>query len=255
MISKAQIKFINSLKLKKFRDENALFVAEGYKIVNDLVNSSLKIKTVYYTHEYFNVFNAKEDFELIEVSQSDLDKVSFLKNSSKVIALIEIPSLFVDFELITNEISIALDTIQDPGNLGTIIRTADWFGVKNIYCSKDCVDVFNPKVVQATMGAIGKVNVHYLDLKELFSKLIDNQDFKIHGSFLDGESVYKADLKNKGIILMGNEGNGISEELEKFISKRLFIPKFYTEEIGSESLNVSIATSIILSEFKRRTVI
>ncbi len=251
MLSKSQQKLINSLKQKKYRTKHSLFIAEGKKTVSDLLNSSLKIKTIFGIKELLQNIN-KKDIEIVESSKSDLSKISFLKNSSDIIALVEIPELKIDYTEITNNLSIALDTIQDPGNLGTIIRTADWFGITNIYCSKDTVDVYNPKVVQATMGAIAKVNVHYVDLSEIFCKIAAVEGFNIYGSFLEGESIYKINLDNRGIILMGNEGKGISKELEKFVDNKLYIPKFYKEEIGSESLNVSVATSIIVSEFMRR---
>ena len=252
MLSKSQIKLINSLKQKKYRTKNSLFVAEGEKTVFDLLNSSLNVKTIFCTKKLLQNINTNKNVEIIESSKSDLSKISFLKNSSDIVALIKIPELEINYNELTENISIALDTIQDPGNLGTIIRMADWFGITNIYCSKDTVDLYNPKVVQATMGAIAKVKVHYVDLAEMFSKITDIEGFNIYGSFLEGDSIYETNLDNKGIILMGNEGKGISKELEKFVNQKLYIPKFYKEEIGSESLNVSVATSIIVSEFIRR---
>ncbi len=248
MVSKGLIKLVNSLKLKKYRDKHGLFVAEGQKMVSDLVKTNAVIKTIITTQNDFE--NNKS--EVIFCKASELSKISFLKTSQELIALVEIPKYSFDEAEIVNNLSIALDGVQDPGNMGTIIRIANWYGIKNILCSNDCVDIYNPKVVQATMGALFGVKVHYLDLAEKLNKLINHSDYQVFGTFMDGDSIYQSDLPANGIIVMGSEGQGISAGVEQLVSKRLFIPSFADEFSGAESLNVGVATGIVVSEFRRQ---
>lgn len=230
MISKNQIKYLRSLELKKFRDQYGVFVAEGPKVVNDL----------------------KGHFELVELLEGeDADRVSFLDTPQHVFAVfrkaeeIPIPSP-------QKELMLALDDVQNPGNLGTIIRLADWFGITHILCSRGCADVYNPKVVQATMGALARVEVHEVDLSETICALQAEANFPVYGTFLDGDNIYDTSLNPNGLIVMGNEGHGISADVASLVNHRLLIPNYPQGRETSESLNVAIATAIVCSEFRRR---
>jgi len=230
MLSKNQIKLINSLSHKKFRDEYRLFVAEGEKLVNDLM-------------PYFECVLEVADAE-------DLRKVSQLNTPSSMLAVFKQREQ-LSIEQDASSLVLALDSVQDPGNLGTIIRTADWFGIRNILCSRQTADVYNSKVVQSTMGALARVNVVYCDLEKVLSEYKQN-GWNVYGTFLEGSSIYETDLKRqKSIIVMGNEGNGISEKIKQLVTDKLLIPSFPKGEPTSESLNVAIATAITLSEFRR----
>lgn len=242
MLSKNQIKLINKLKLKKHRSESNLFVAEGIKTIKELLQSNLILQQLY-TTESFDLDLTLETL----VSEADLKRISFLTTPNKALAVFEIPkSKCVDL----SQLCVALDDVRDPGNLGTIIRLCDWFGIKDLICNIGTVDCFNPKVVQATMGSITRVNINYLDL-QLFLKDVN---VPVYGAFMDGENVYTHNkLFNSGILIMGNEANGVSKPIESIISEKISIPRF-GELKATESLNVATATSILLSEFKRRTI-
>jgi RNA methyltransferase, TrmH family len=241
MLSKNQIKLITSLKQKKYRLQHQLFVAEGKKTIFELLHSNLQLQQLYTTTLEFDV---SDDFQT-KISENDLNKISFLKTPNTALALFKIPTPQpINF----NTLVVALDDVRDPGNLGTIIRLCDWFGIKDLICSLDTVDCYNPKVIQATMGSITRVNVSYVNLKEVLLK----QNTDIVGAFMDGDSVYHKDLPNLGVLVLGNEANGISKELESIITKRVSIPRFGDVK-ATESLNVATATAILLSEFKRRT--
>ena len=248
MLSKALIKLINSLKLKKYRELHGLYIAEGQKIVNDLLKLHAPVQTIIScaSGSYHG------DFQVIQCTENEMVKISFLKTSPDVIALVKMPQYEFVASEIKDELSIALDGIQDPGNMGTIVRLANWFGIKAIVCSKDCVDIYNPKVVQATMGALLQVRVHYLDLVNTIEELAKLADYQVYGAFMNGESVYISELSEKGLIVMGNEGKGISPEIEKLVKKRITIPASTKDFTGAESLNVGVATGIIVSEFARR---
>ena len=195
------------------------------------------------------------DIEKVEtLNEAELKKISDLKTPNKVLAIVEAPQYQIDEHQLTNSLSLVLDSINDPGNLGTIIRIADWFGINHVFCSEDTVDVFNSKVIQSTMGSFVRVKVFYRDLKELLSSYQNTNNFRIYGSFLEGESIYASSLNNKGFIIMGSESHGISKELEEFVDQRIYIPGFSIDENQepSESLNVSVATGIICSEFRRQ---
>jgi RNA methyltransferase, TrmH family len=239
MLSKNQIKLITSLKQKKYRFQHGLFVVEGVKTIKELLQSELILDTLY-TTESFN-FDAKKE-EII--SQADLKRISFLKTPNKALALFKIPK---QKKIEDNELIVALDNVRDPGNLGTIIRLCDWFGVKDLICSQETVDCFNPKVIQATMGSITRVNVTYLNLPEFLKQT----KLPIFGTFMDGKSVYSSELNNEGILVLGNEANGISSNIKQLLTEKLSIPRFGNLK-ATESLNVATATAIFLSEFKRR---
>ena len=250
MLSKALQKRISALENKKQRKESGLFVAEGGKTVLDLINSGLKVDKLIATHEWLQEHELPRGIETIEVSNDEMRRASFQQAPQGVLAIFHQPKEQAKLTAPCNELCLALDNVQDPGNLGTIIRIADWFGIKNIFCSIGTADVYNPKTIQATMGAIGRVRVHYLDLPEYIASLKDKTP--IYGTFLDGENIYGKELCNKGLIIMGNEGNGISKECSALVNERLFIPNYPAGCETSESLNVSVATAIICSEFRRR---
>lgn len=237
MISKNQIKFVRQLEQKKYRKKEGLFVAEGPKVVGDLLRAGFKAHTIFATSEWGG---QGQTFQ--EVSDEELRRVSFLQHPQRVLALFFIPTESVPS---VSSLSLALDDVQDPGNLGTIIRIADWFGIDTIYCSENTADAWSPKVVQATMGSIARVNIIYTDLQELISKA----QVPVYGTLLDGQDIYTQELSKEGIIVMGNEGNGISAPIRKLINRKLLIPQFHE---GPESLNVAIATAITCSEFRRR---
>lgn len=239
MLSKNQIKLITSLKQKKYRLQHGLFVVEGVKTIKELLQSELKLD-ILYTTESFNIDAKKEEI----ISEAELKRISFLKTPNKALAIFRIPTpKKVDY----SELIVALDDVRDPGNLGTIIRLCDWFGVTDLICSQETVDCYNPKVIQATMGSITRVNVTYLDLKTVLKQ----SESPVFGTFMSGQSVYSSHLPKQGILVLGNEANGISEDIETCITEKLSIPRFGNLQ-ATESLNVATATAIFLSEFKRR---
>lgn len=250
MLSKSLLKLIKSLELRKFRKENALFVAEGGKTVQDLLDLGLESTNIIATEEWMKNHRLNTRIPITVVSEEEMKKASFLRTPQGVLALFRQQQHEIDLSAPERELCLALDNVQDPGNIGTIIRIADWFGIENIYCSNGCVDIYNPKTVQATMGAIGRVKVHYTNLPEFISSLKDKAP--VYGTFLDGEEIYSRKLSDNGLIIMGNEGNGISKECEELIKERLLIPNYPAGRSTSESLNVSVATAIICSEFRRR---
>jgi len=253
MISQNRIKQINLLKNKKNRLKYNNFVAEGRKIVGELLKSNIKIEYIVAT-EHWIENNKLENisFEILTANDKELKKISSLTTTQEVLAVVEIPKTVFDKNEISENLSIVLDGIQDPGNLGTIIRLADWFGIKNVFCSPNTVDLYNSKVIQATMGAFLRVKVHYLDIENLISEYNKTSDFETFGTFMEGENIYKKNLPNKGFIVMGNEGNGISPAVSKLIDNKINIPNFSTNPEKTESLNVAIATAIVCSEFMKK---
>jgi len=244
MISKNQIKFIRQLEQKKYRKKEQLFVAEGPKVVGDLLHAGFTPHSIFATEAW-----AHQGRSFQEVSDEELQRISFLQHPQQVLAVFRLPSDAICQSSPTpdtSSLALALDDVQDPGNLGTIIRIADWFGITNIYCSENTADAWNPKVVQATMGSIARVSIVYTDLAELIGKA----KVPVYGTLLDGENIYAQELSANGIIVMGNEGNGISPKIRQLITRKLLIPQFHE---GPESLNVAIATAITCSEFRRRT--
>ena len=238
MLSKNQLKLVRSLELKKNRKKEGLFVAEGPKVVGDLLRAGYRARLVFSTTERPNA---------IQITDDELRKLSFLQHPQEVLALFEIPQ---SQQLTANsqKLSIALDGIQDPGNLGTIIRIADWFGITTIYCSEDTADCYNPKVVQATMGSLAHINIVYTNLEALLRQY----DGPIYGTLLDGQNIYQQELSSEGIIVMGNEGNGISPAIRQLVTHKLLIPNYNPSSETAESLNVAIATAITCAEFRRR---
>lgn len=241
MISKNQIKNIRQLEMKKFRKREKCFVAEGPKVVGDLMKQ-YQPKAVFATDEW-------NQGDKIPVTEDELRRISFLQNPQQVLAIFPIPECDSDIPHDIHQLSLALDGIQDPGNLGTIIRIADWFGIDTIYCSEDTADAYNPKAVQATMGSLAHVHIIYTDLLRLFNSLPPS--YPIYGTLLDGDAIYQQSLSREGIIVMGNEGNGISDAVRQRVNRRLLIPSFHQGD-RAESLNVAIATAITCSEFRRR---
>lgn len=248
MLSKNKIKFIRSLEQKKFRKENGVFLAEGNKLVADLFGH-FNCRMLVATGAWLESNSIIKADEIIEVQHEEISRASLLKNPQDVLAVFDIPSYDTDFTLPRKELCLALDDVQDPGNLGTIIRIADWFGIEHIFCSSGTADAFNPKTVQATMGALARVKLHYCNLSDLITGL---SDVPVFGTFLDGNDMYKEELSANGLIVMGNEGNGISKEISQMINKRILIPNFPQGCETSESLNVAVATAIVCSEFRRR---
>jgi TrmH family RNA methyltransferase len=240
MVSKNQIKFISGLQQKKQRLIHKMFVAEGVKVVQELLDADFELHQLYTTEDDFKSVN---DSKKLIVSAEDLKKISALTTASSCLAVFKIPE---QKELYQSGLIVALDAIRDPGNLGTIIRLCDWFGIQQLICSKETVDVYNPKVVQATMGSISRVNVSYINLEDFIS----TTSLPVFGTFMNGENIYSTTLPQEGIIVMGNEANGLSKEVENNIQHRLAIPRFGSLQ-KTESLNVATATAIILSEFRR----
>jgi len=240
MLTKNQIKYITQLKQKKIRDLNKVFVAEGFKVINELLNSTLQIEHIYATKQLN--FDVSKEF-VTEITEVDLKKISSLTTPNDCLAVFKMKE---DRLPQPNGLKIALDNVRDPGNLGTIIRLCDWFGVADLVCSNETVDVYNTKVVQATMGSLTRVNIFYTDLTDY----LKDTDEPIFGTFMDGTNIYKTDLPTSGIIVMGNEANGISAEIEALVTAKIAIPRFGDIQ-QTESLNVATATAIILSEFKR----
>ncbi len=240
MITAAEIKFIKSLSQKKFRDSSGLFVAEGEKLVAEALSSRFTVEKVYRREE---------------IGEAAMARISALSSPSPALALVRRPSDLLRDEVPAKGLFLALDGIRDPGNLGTILRVADWFGIDAVFCSPDTVDCFNPKVVQATMGAIFRVRIHYTDIPALCKGVIGRCG-KVYGTFLDGENLYGKSLSNgvdsPSIIVIGNEANGITEKTAACVTDRLYIPPFSEDDPGSESLNAAVATAITVAEFRRQ---
>jgi RNA methyltransferase, TrmH family len=245
MLSKSQISFIKSLHQKKYRKEHGLFIVEGLKSIKEFFQSSYQIHTIFYNSEQYNLLpKLPANINLFEVKNAELDKISALQTSQGFLALIHIPkNRELALTALKNQFTLVLDGVQDPGNMGTIIRTADWFGFKNIICSADCVEVFNPKTVQATMGSLARVNIYEADLPALLAE----NTIPVFGALLDGESIYKTQWGAEGLVILGNEGKGISAEVIKKINKPVTIPR-----IGeAESLNVAVSAAIFCAELVR----
>lgn len=250
MLSKAKIKWINSLALKKNRDEENVFIAEGVKLVSELLPAVTCRFLVYTDESLLPIRFARKFIDKELVTEAELKKISLQKSPQGMLGVFEKPSHDIDLQYLKNKLSIALDDVQDPGNLGTIIRLADWFGVKDVFCSLHTADVYNPKTIQATMGAIARVRVHYVNLVDFLKETTG--EIPVYGTFMDGENIYEQHLSSNGIIVMGNEGNGISNEVLPLVSKKLLIPTFPADANTSESLNVGVATAITVAEFRRR---
>ncbi len=256
MISKNRLKYVRSLEMKKYRKAEGVFVAEGHKLVGDLLDV-FECKYLAATSEWLSANAAwverqrRSGVEVDEVTDEELKRASFQETPQQVLAVFKQLTYEVDVnEVARKQLCLVLDDVQNPGNLGTIVRLADWFGIEHIFCSKGCADIYNPKTVQATMGGIARVRVHEADLPELLSRL--DKDIPVYGTFLDGENMYGKELENRGLIVMGNEGKGVSKEVAAFVTERLYIPNYPEGRETSESLNVAIATAIVCAEFRRR---
>ena len=253
MLSKNKIKLIQSLNRKKSRDESTIFLVEGNKMVEEAIRSGFEIELLVCTSSYADQHPEINTLatELIITDNESIAKASLLQNPQDALAIVCQPkNSFPEINL-EKEICLALDFIQDPGNLGTILRIADWYGINHIICSENTVDVFNPKVVQASMGAIFRVKTYITDLSS-FIKTSAGSGIPVYGTFLEGQNIYQQTLSTNGIIVLGNEGNGISEPISRLVTHKLLIPSFSTHENKPESLNVAIATAICCSEFRRR---
>ena len=245
-MTKAEIQQLRALKDKRERDRERLFIAEGEKLVEEILDSHFVVRKVLTT-------DAKHKGANIElITKQEMERISQLTTPTTMLAVVEQPNNRLSIDKLRHKLVVALDGVQNPGNLGTIIRLADWFGVEEIICSRECADCYNPKVVQATMGAILRVRIHYVDnLSKLLHEARD-MGMNIYGTLLDGNNIYHEKLDNKGIIVMGNEGRGVSDECRNMLTHKLLIPPFPADCPTSESLNVAMATGIILSEFRRR---
>lgn len=240
LVSNSQTKLISSLSQKKFRDKLGLFVAEGPKVIRELLDEGLQLKWLFST-DALEVISENHFL----VTEMELQKISYLKTANSSMAVFEIPKTI---SLKQSGLIVALDAVRDPGNLGTIIRLCDWFGVEQLICSKDTADCYNPKVVQASMGSLARVHIHYLSL----ANYLDKTELPIYGGFMEGNNIYSEELPQDGILIMGNEANGISEEITQHITHKISIPRFGKTQ-KTESLNVATATAIMLSEFRRIT--
>lgn len=247
-LSKNKIKYIRSLEQKKVRKEEQVFLAEGPKLVEELLGH-FRCRLLAATASWLKSHSEVDADEITEVTPDELSRASLLKTPQQVLAIFEQPQYDLNPDSIRANLCLALDDVQDPGNLGTIIRLADWFGIEHIICSSNTVDVYNPKTVQATMGGIARVKVHYTSLPDFIRSL---GDVPVFGTFLEGDNMYDQQLAGNGLIVMGNEGNGIGKEVESLINRKLYIPNYPQERQTSESLNVAIATAIVCAEFRRQ---
>ncbi len=252
MLSKNDIKNIKSLEHKKFRTEKGLFIAEGHKTVLELTGK-FSCTLLAATQDWLDCHRNIPAERIESVTTDELKRASHLQSPQDVLAVFRIPKSEIKMsDTAQNNLVLALDDVQDPGNLGTIIRLADWFGIKDVFCSKGTADIYNPKAVQATMGALARVRVHYTDLKQSIKELPES--VPVYGTFLDGEIIYDTKLSANGVIIMGNEGNGITPEIKQSVTHKLYIPNWPKGAPTSESLNVAIATAIVCSEFRRRNL-
>ena len=247
MLSKNKIKFIQSLDRKKVRTECGCFLAEGNKLVEDTL-PAFTCRLLVATAQWLQKHPGVRAGEILECSLDEIARASLMRSPQDVLAVYEMPRHDLQADVLSRQLVLALDTVQDPGNLGTIVRIADWYGIEDILCSPLCADLYNPKVVQATMGALARVKVHYVDLVEFLPRI----GTPIYGTFLDGQDIYEQSLAPTGIIVMGNEGNGISSEVRKLVTHSLFLPSYPPGRVTSESLNVAIATAVVCAEFRRR---
>ncbi len=254
MISKSQIKFVQSLKQKKFRDLHRCFVAEGSKLVLEFSVSHFSVVQVFAVAEWLSVHPVPAGIVVGEVTHAEMERISFLSTPSPALAVIEMPEALPEPTFRKENLTLVLDGITDPGNLGTIIRIADWFGIRHLVCSEGCVDQYNPKVVQATMGSLTRVNVNYLELPGFLASV--GGEVPIYGMMLEGEDLFTTDTTGNGLIVIGSEAHGISEAVSEFVTHKISIP-FYpsTRKTHAESLNAAVATGIVCAEFRRKSLL
>lgn len=246
MLSQAQIKLVKSLHQKKGREQMHLFIVEGKKIVDELLESKILVVHIYTSGTYFG------DKPFTKVTEAEMKKISSLTTPQNILAVCKIPQENPLIPDLTKELVLVLDNIRDPGNMGTIVRIADWFGINHIFCTDECVDAYNPKVVQASMGSIARIHVDYKNLRNVLQDSIDNK-IPVYGATLDGNNILKETLTSNGVIIIGNESTGISNELSKYITKSVLIPSYHLsgKTKGAESLNAAVAAAILCSEFRR----
>jgi len=252
-LSKNKISLIRSLSLKKYRLEHNLFIAEGQKIISEIAESDFTIRYI--------VYNDDKDYKIIDclsesfvTNNAGMKKISALKTPPAILAVVETSNKTLDIQSLKNKLCLVVDDIQDPGNLGTIIRICDWFGIENLICSNNSAYVYNPKVIQASMGAFLRVNIHYADLPSFLNEYKAETGHTCYGTFLEGKNIYQTELSQEGLFILGNEGNGISLEVESLVDKKLHIPSFAKGNSHAESLNISVAGAVVASEFRRRGV-
>lgn len=241
MLSKRQIKYFKSLQLKKYRDQERLFMVEGAKGVEEVLNSTFQVNTLIGTEAFLNN-NSKEDVQQFEVKEDVLAQVGTFKSNNSAIAIVEMKDQAL-FQAPQKGLTLVLDDVRDPGNLGTIIRIADWYGIEKIICSEQTADWYNPKVVNSTMGSFTRVELSYQNLAELLKRV----DLPIYGALLNGKDIYQEALIQDALIVMGNESRGISEQIQRFVSHPILIPG----RGGAESLNVAVSTAVVLDNFFR----
>jgi TrmH family RNA methyltransferase len=248
MLSKSQISLLKSLQHKKFRLQHGVFLVEGYKSIIEFVLCGHQIKALYYTPAIApKLLNLSQKINLNQISPAELEKISGLKTPQDILAVVKIPDLAaLEEKSLKNKFTLVLDGIQDPGNMGTIIRTADWFGITSIICAEDTVDAYNPKVVQATMGSLARINIYYAELEKVLPLL----NLPVYGALLNGENIYTTDFGSEGLIVMGNEGSGLRDSVQQLVNKAVTIPRAGQ----AESLNVAIATAVFCSEACRKTL-
>ncbi len=254
MLSKRNLKFIQSLRFKKQRDIHRQFIIEGDKVVKDLLHSDWEIPYLFATPDWLSQLPAgdkKKPGQIAELSDRELKKISTLKTPNKVLAVVMQPQYSLNWEEIASDLTLFLEEIQDPGNAGTILRIAAWFGIKNVCCSRSTADIYNPKVVQATMGALLFVKVHYVESVP-FLRECSERGIPVYGTYIHGKNIYEASLAQNGLIVLGNESRGISGDCYPFVKEKISIPGFGSYERGMESLNVAAAGAIVCSEFRRR---
>ncbi len=261
MLSKQKIKLFRLLQQKKCRYEKRLFIVEGEKMVNEAFRSSYCIDYLIATNKWLNqnhkLIRPSSKIEVMEADKKEIQRISSLTTSQDVVAVLKMPNQTFNFNYIGDNLILFLDSINDPGNLGTILRIADWFGIENVVCSANTVDLFNPKTIQATMGAIFRVKVFYTETSKFFQQLQENvsntdTEIPVYGAFLNGENIYHHQLSNHGIIVLGSESHGVLPDTQKNITQKIYIPKYPVNKATAESLNVSMAAAIICSEFRRR---
>jgi len=260
MLSSGQVKHVSSLRAKKFREKSGRFIAEGEKLVDSLISAHFNIDSIYASPSWVrdnSLLLKNQGIPVFETLPGEMERISNLSTPSPVLAVVVVPETpLFDYDLYFRDfpsgncLCLALDNIRDPGNLGTILRIADWFGITTVFCSEQTVELYNPKVVQATMGSIARVKAIYCDLVKTLSLL--SQTIPVYGAFLEGENLFEQDLPPSAVILIGNESHGISPELEPLITRKLVIPSSGPSEPGkAESLNASVATAILCAEFRR----
>jgi TrmH family RNA methyltransferase len=263
MLSKAKLRLILSLHQKKYRKEHKLFIVEGEKLVDELLQSAYRLHTIFATKTWLDEVTVKYKIKrelLVEISENDLKKISSLSTPNKVLVIVHTENNTVEIAHLRSKLTLVLDGINDPGNLGTLIRIADWFGIDNIICSNETVDLYNPKTIQATMGSLFRVNVTYQDLEKWIPDYKAQTNNLVYGTLLHGESLYKKKLLNNGLLIIGSESHGISDSLLQLIDEKIKIPAFSENKTGenilgrksgAESLNAAIAAAIVIAEFRR----